>query len=158
MSANHIWDVTGRRDRRVQLAQAQVSVCLLGAALLMREAASDLRGQGIGWQEWSWPLATAAVAAAAAAVLPWLWAGMTVRAQRALTWTSTAVGGFIATTAMVVLDLTAAVGVQLALGGALLSEMASRRSSSRWFWGTAFVIWATFAVYQWTVGLRPSID
>ena len=120
MSATRIWDLTDRRDRRVQLAQAEVSICLVGAALLMREAASDLRREAIGWQEWSWPMGAAAVGLAVAAVLPWVWAGMTVRAQRVLSWGSVTVGGFVATAAMVVLDLTAAVGVQLALAGAVL--------------------------------------
>jgi hypothetical protein len=150
--------IGARRDRRVVLSQTTTTACLLGAGLLFWEAASDLRRPFVGWSAWSWPLGLAAVGLAVAGVLPWVWADVTVRAQRLATWPPLIVGTAAALGALVAMDLTALVGAQLALGGAVLSELGSRRRAVQWFVATAVVLWLVFVTYHALVSPRPTAD
>ena len=150
--------IGARRDRRVVLAQTVTTTCLLGAALLFWEAATDLRRPFVGWSAWSWPLGLAAVGLAVAGLLPWVWPDVTVRAQRLATWPPLLVGTIAALGALVAMDLTAIIGAQLALGGAVLSEVGSRRRAVPWFVATVVVLWLAFVTYHGLVSPRPTAD
>jgi hypothetical protein len=155
---NAIDPSTRHIDRTVNV-QAHVSGCLIVGGLLFGRSAFLLSRPSGGL--WVWPsvlFVVAAVMAVGLALLPWLWPGLTVVAQRLASWVVLALGVIATTMAIPIVDLGAMVGCQAVLCGLLLAEVGGRRHALRWFWLSVLILAVAVVAYWLLVPLRLTAE
>jgi hypothetical protein len=142
----------------LQWTEIQASVCLVGGALLMGQAAFLLLDEDSTWSGYGYPLLVAALLAIVCAVGPWVWPAAPLAWRRAVGWSAWILGTVVSLLAMFPLEYEAFGGAQLVLLGLVLSEMNGRPSTLRWFYVSLGTVVLAVIAYYGLVDLRPVAD